>query len=429
MITVLQRQHVQKRAVPPIRLRARTTGVRWRREEISRPVGASFHAQPVRAGVHGSIFERPRARLERRPRKIRPRPSARESLVARLQKGRKERIGRRGPHRAQRPERTPPATRRGVAALIGKTVRSGWVLVALGLALLALLFAPMIRGADILLVRARPALPPSGGLDGALYRVVVPEEPPRSATGSAPAALTGLKLTSYRTRAGDSLSQIAQRSRLSLGTLISWNGIRDARTLPIGTLLELPNADGLKYRVRRGDTLEGIARSSGVPLTDILDWNNLASSVIAVGQELFLPGARMSQNDLSRVTGNLFLYPVRGRLSSTFGSRPDPFTGVVRFHNGVDIVGRQGTTVGAAMAGSVAAIGFNANYGRYVFLQHSGYQTMYAHLNRIAVSTGQKLAQGQKIGELGNTGYSTGPHLHFSIYRGSEPVDPLRFLK
>jgi murein DD-endopeptidase MepM/ murein hydrolase activator NlpD len=148
-----------------------------------------------------------------------------------------------------------------------------------------------------------------------------------------------------------------------------------------------------------------------------------------VGQELFLPGARMSQNDLSRVTGNLFLYPVRGRLSSTFGSRPDPFTGVVRFHNGVDIVGRQGTTVGAAMAGSVAAIGFNANYGRYVFLQHSGYQTMYAHLNRIAVSTGQKLAQGQKIGELGNTGYSTGPHLHFSIYRGSEPVDPLRFLK
>jgi len=428
MITVLQRQHVQKRAVPPIRLRARTTGVRWRREEISRAVGGSFHLHPVRGGVPGSTLQRLRTRFERRPRKIRPRPPARESLVARLQKGRKERIGRRGPHRAERPARTPPASRRAVA-VIGKTVRSGWVPLALGLALLALLLAPMIQGAQTLLPRARPALPPSGGLDGALYRVVVPEEPPRAATGSAPAALMGLKLASYRTRAGDSLSQIAQRSRLSLGTLISWNGIRDARGLRIGTLLELPNADGLKYRVRRGDTLEGIARSSGVPLTDILDWNNLASSVISVGQELFLPGARMSQNDLSRVTGSLFLYPVRGRLSSTFGSRPDPFTGVVRFHNGVDIVSRVGTTVGAAMAGSVAAIGFNANYGRYIFLQHSGYQTMYAHLNRIAVSTGQRVAQGQKIGELGNTGYSTGPHLHFSIYRGSEPVDPLRFLK
>lgn len=429
MITVLQRQHVQKRAVPPIRIRARTTGVRWRREEISRPVGGSFHAHPVRGGAHARTLERTRARSERRQRKIRPRRSARESLVARLQKGRKERIGRRGVHRAQRPERTPRAFPRGVAAVIGKTVRSGWVPLALGLALLGLLLAPMVRDAEMLLPRARPALPPANGLDGVLYRVVVPEEPPPAATGSTPAALSGLKLVSYRTRAGDSLSQIAQRSRLSLGTLISWNGMRDARSLPIGTFLELPNADGLKHRVRRGDTLEGIARSSGVPLNDILDWNNLASSVISVGQELFLPGARMSQNDLSRVIGNLFLYPVRGRLSSTFGSRTDPFTGVVRFHNGVDIVGRLGTTVGAAMAGSVAAIGFNANYGRYIFLQHSGYQTMYAHLNRIAVSTGQKVAQGQKIGELGNTGYSTGPHLHFSIYRGSEPVDPLRFLK
>jgi murein DD-endopeptidase MepM/ murein hydrolase activator NlpD len=101
----------------------------------------------------------------------------------------------------------------------------------------------------------------------------------------------------------------------------------------------------------------------------------------------------------------------------------------VRFHNGVDIVARLGTAVGAAMAGTVAAIGFNANYGRYVFLQHAGFQTMYAHLSRITVGTGQKVGQGQKIGELGNTGYSTGPHLHFSVYRGAQPVDPLALLK
>lgn len=421
MITVLQRQHVQKRAVPPIRLRARTTGVRWRREEISRPVGERFHTNPARGPAKSSALV---SRLQKGLRA--PKAHFLRAPKARLSH---ERVGRRRPGRAQRPERTPRSEKTPLAALIGKTVRSGWVPLALGLVLLALLLAPMIRGAQLTLPRARPALPPSGGLDGALYRVVVPEEPPRAAVGSAPAALTGVKVASYRTRAGDSLSQIAQKARLSLGTLISWNGIRDARSLPVGTVLELPNADGLKYRVRRGDTLEGIAKSSGVALTDILDWNNLASSVISVGQELFLPGARMSQSDLSRVTGSLFLYPVRGRLSSRFGSRPDPFTGVVRFHNGVDIVGRLGTAVGAAMTGSVAAIGFNANYGRYVFLQHSGYQTMYAHLNRITVSTGQKVAQGQKVGELGNTGYSTGPHLHFSIYRGSEPVDPLRFLK
>ena len=364
-----------------------------------------------------------------RPRRVRPRSSARESLVVRLQKGRKKRVARRVLSRPQRPVKTPAASRGAFAAVIGRTLRTGWVPFALGLVLLSLLLAPMIRGAGLLLPRARPSLPPAGGLEGALYRVVVPEEPPRVSSGSAAASLAGLKLIWYRTRPGDSLSGIAQKFKLSLGTVISWNAIRDARSLPSGTLLELPNADGLKYRVRRGDTLEGIAWSAGVPLTGILDWNNLASSVISVGQELFLPGARMSRNDLNRVTGNLFLYPVRGRLSSTFGSRPDPFTDVVRFHNGVDIVARLGTAVSAAMSGSVAAIGFNANYGRYVFLQHAGYQTMYAHLNRIVISTGQKVAQGQKIGELGNTGYSTGPHLHFSIYKGSEPVDPLRFLK
>lgn len=286
-----------------------------------------------------------------------------------------------------------------------------------------------MRGVEIRLPRARPALPAGGDLSEALYRTVVPDEPPRPSGGSRPASVTGLQLATYRTRAGDSLSQIAARFRLSLGTVISWNDIRDARSLPVGTTLELPNGDGLKYRVRKGDTLEGIARSSGVPLNDILDWNRLASSVIPVGQALFLPGARMSQGDLNRVTGSLFIYPVRGRLSSTFGSRADPFTGVIRFHNGIDLVARLGSSVGAAMAGTVAAIGFNANYGRYIFLQHPGYQTMYAHLNRISVTTGQKVGQGQKIGELGNTGYSTGPHLHFSIYRGAEPVDPLRLLK
>jgi murein DD-endopeptidase MepM/ murein hydrolase activator NlpD len=300
---------------------------------------------------------------------------------------------------------------------------------ALALALLALVAVPALRGVRVRLPVQRPALPDGRELSSVLYRAVVPEEAPLPAAGARPPSLTGLQTTSYRTRSGDSLSLIAQRHRITLGTVVSWNDIRDARRLPVGTLLELPNGDGLKYRVRRGDTLEQIARASGVPLNDILDWNRLASSTITAGQVLFLPGARMSQADLARVTGSSFVYPVRGRLSSTFGSRHDPFTGVVRFHNGIDIVARVGTAVGAAMAGSVAAIGFNANYGRYVFLQHAGYQTMYAHLSRITVSTGQKVGQGQKIGELGNTGYSTGPHLHFSVYRGAQPVDPLALLK
>jgi murein DD-endopeptidase MepM/ murein hydrolase activator NlpD len=149
-----------------------------------------------------------------------------------------------------------------------------------------------------------------------------------------------------------------------------------------------------------------------------------------VGQEIFVPGARMSPSDVNRILGNLFIYPVAGRISSRFGERPDPFTGVERFHNGVDIVNQPGTPVAAAMAGTVRSVAFNSNFGRYIILSHGGgFQTMYAHLNRAVVAPGETVRQGQKIAELGSTGYSTGPHLHFSVFKGGEPVDPLRFLK
>jgi murein DD-endopeptidase MepM/ murein hydrolase activator NlpD len=156
----------------------------------------------------------------------------------------------------------------------------------------------------------------------------------------------------------------------------------------------------------------------------------LKSEVITIGQNLFLPGARMSPTELNRILGNLFLQPVPGRISSWFGERPDPFTGVQTLHNGLDIVNMPGTPILAAMAGRVRAAAFNFNYGNYVILQHDGgYQTLYGHLRRIVVTKGQKVAQGQEIGELGTTGYSTGPHLHFSIFKDGEAVDPLRFLK
>jgi murein DD-endopeptidase MepM/ murein hydrolase activator NlpD len=92
-------------------------------------------------------------------------------------------------------------------------------------------------------------------------------------------------------------------------------------------------------------------------------------------------------------------------------------------------VNKPGTPILAAMVGSVGSVGWNANYGYFVILKHSGYQTLYGHLKRYVVQKGQKVRQGEKIGELGTTGYSTGPHLHFAIFKNGQPVDPLRFLK
>ena len=151
--------------------------------------------------------------------------------------------------------------------------------------------------------------------------------------------------------------------------------------------------------------------------------------MIRPGQELFIPGGRLPSRELDRILGKLFIYPTQGRLSSGFGVRPDPFTGIRRFHNGLDLANRQGTPVRAAMTGRVAMVGYNANFGKYVILSHpDGYQTLYGHLDEFLVARGQAVKQGQAIGRMGNTGYSTGPHLHFSVFHRGEPVNPSRFL-
>ncbi len=315
--------------------------------------------------------------------------------------------------------------------LLSSTLANPLFTVGLAVVLLMVLFVPAIAMVGAPLPRA--GLPVNAAAEQALYRIVVPEEqasrPPEREGGASP--LEGVKVRSYTIRPGESISQIAQKLGLNLDTLISLNAIRDARALRAGTLIRYPDVDGLSYRVRRGDTLETISRSFSTPLESILDKNGLTTSVISVGQDLFIPGARLSAIEVNRVLGSLFLFPVRGRISSRYGERQDPFTGVKRFHNGIDIVNAQDTPISAAMAGRVESVGYNNNYGKYVILKHvgTGYQSMYAHLDRILVSRGQNIRQGQQIGELGNTGYSTGAHLHFSVFKNNEPIDPLRFLK
>ena len=319
---------------------------------------------------------------------------------------------------------------------LSAVLKSPWLLISLAVVLtLAILVPAVLSGRLVSAIRQsmpagspRPIVPQPEASDPDLYRLLVPEDVPPQ-TPAEPVIKT-LELSKYTIRPGDSVGAIAASYKLAVDTVLSWNDITDARRLTMGTTLEIPNLDGLKYTVRRGDTLETIARRASVDLNAILDWNRLPSSVISVGQELFLPGAHMDPTDLGRILGTLFQYPVIGRISSYFGNRPDPFTGVIRFHNGVDIVNRPGTPIRAAMAGTVADAAFNANYGNYVILRHAGnFQTLYGHMIRSLVVRNQKVSQGQVIGELGTTGYSTGPHLHFSIFRNLEPVDPLRYLK
>ena len=128
--------------------------------------------------------------------------------------------------------------------------------------------------------------------------------------------------------------------------------------------------------------------------------------------------------------GELFMYPLRGaKLSSPFGWRNDPFTGVRTYHAAVDLSAPQGTSIKAAMDGKVSALGYNATYGNYIIISHpGGYQTMYAHLYTFSTQKGAEVGQGIQIGTVGSTGYSTGPHLHFAVFKNGRAVNPLDFL-
>ncbi len=232
----------------------------------------------------------------------------------------------------------------------------------------------------------------------------------------------------YQVKEGDTLSEISKAYNINVGTLISYNKIEDVRRIWVGAKLKIPDTDGLPYIVKKGDSLDSIASDHHIPLNNILDANNLDSAVISEGDQLFIPGAQISEYDYKKATGTLFIYPTSGRLSSPFGYRSDPFTGVRRMHYGVDLANRVGTTVRATMSGTVIVVGHQPmGYGNYIVIRHErGFQSLYGHLNKILVRNGQRITQGQKIGEMGTSGRSTGPHLHFSLYKNNTPVDPLR---
>lgn len=164
-----------------------------------------------------------------------------------------------------------------------------------------------------------------------------------------------------------------------------------------------------------------------MPLNSILDANDLESEIIEPGTSIFIPGARISDYEYKKATGTLFIYPTRGRLTSPFGYRTDPFTGTRRMHYGIDLANRVGTPVRATMAGTVVVVANHPQgYGKYIVIRHErGYQSLYGHLETILVRKGQRVSQGQKIGLMGSTGRSTGPHLHFSLYKNYVPVNPL----
>ena len=274
--------------------------------------------------------------------------------------------------------------------------------------------------ADIHIGAADPRTLSLDGLDPALAAENPNAELPRD---------EGLWYQVYVVKKGDIPGLIAETFEVTVDTLVSFNDIKNTRAVPVGARLKIPNMNGILHEVASGDTLSSLAAKYSISADRIAEVNRLPSEDLSEGRRLFLPDARLSSFALREINGDLFKWPIRGWITSWYGWRDDPFSGLRTFHTGVDIGAAHGSTVRAAMEGVVSSTGYNSVSGNYVIIaHHSGYASMYAHLDSIAARKGQRVSIGTPIGAVGNTGYSTGSHLHFTVLKYGRTINPMLLL-
>ncbi len=242
---------------------------------------------------------------------------------------------------------------------------------------------------------------------------------------------TSGQISLHVVREGESLSVIASLYQVSTNTILWANDIKDASTIQPGdTLLILP-VSGVQHTVAKGQTLTAIAKKYGADPEEVASFNGLDVGVaLAVGDTLIIPGGDLAPKKSTTTTkkssgssasvavlttGSYFAHPVPGAR----------LTQGIHGYNGVDLGAPSGTPVYASASGSIIVAksggGYNGGYGNYIVISHSnGTQTLYAHLSSLAVSGGA-VSQGDLIGYVGNTGRSTGFHLHFEVRGAKNP--------
>ncbi len=241
-------------------------------------------------------------------------------------------------------------------------------------------------------------------------------------------AFSGMRLDAaghqHLVKKGDTLWGLSRKYKVPLNSIIQANSIRPTERLQIGKKLLIPGApvEGVWYRVKAGDTLSSIARRHNVEWRDLQRINGISSPrSLQIGTKIRI-----------RSDGSLgFGKPLRVPLvvTSKYGYRPHPVTGRYRFHEGIDFRAATGTRVYASKAGRVIFAGWNGGYGKIVGIEHADdFTTWYGHLSRIRVNKGQTVTKGKVIGLSGNTGVSTGPHLHFEIRYKGRSEKPTKYL-
>ena len=301
---------------------------------------------------------------------------------------------------------------------------------------------PGVRGganANVSEVMTAGASPEKGELPGGEGRLTPTLSQGESEKGGAglqekeQSAVAGEKAKTpfaYRVAAGDTAGGIAERFGVSLDTVLSANAISNPGALQIGQELTILPVSGVVHTVEQNDTLVEIAALYGVSAESITEYNALPSQdSLQIGAALVVPDGKMEI--------------MRSALSTRGGTRPAAPTGSLQWpvvggistyfnggHRGLDIMAGMGVPVYAADGGTVVtAIKGAYDYGHYLVVDHgNGLRTLYSHLSAFYVDSGDKVSKGEKIGAIGTTGLSTGPHLHLELWKNGSKIDPLDYL-
>ncbi len=187
---------------------------------------------------------------------------------------------------------------------------------------------------------------------------------------------------------------------------------------------EVSAAYGVKARIEGPESVVSEARLAPTMSETLATFNTLRSFSTAHFDSTFF--AKGSEGVIGMLSGS---WPVDGRITCPYGSRTDPFSGEGAYHTGMDMAAPEGTPVSATADGTVEHADWSSGYGRLVVIDHgNGYETYYAHLARVDVMEGQSIRRGERVGAVGTSGRSTGPHLHYEVRVGGVPVNPYRFL-
>ena len=250
------------------------------------------------------------------------------------------------------------------------------------------------------------------------------------------------KIIEYSVSEGDTVSSIAQKFGVSTDTILWQNDIDEKDRIKPGQTIEILPVTGVSHKVAKGETVFSIAKKYDAPEQAIVDFPyntfvNDETFELAIGQIILVPEgikpveraptARPRIRQLTPDAGTVvasgaFVWPTSGQISQGFAW----------YHKGVDIANRSAPDILAADSGTVVVAGWpdNYGYGNRVIIDHgNGYKTLYGHLSKIYVVSGQTVSRGSAIGKMGSTGRSTGNHLHFEVVKNGTYISPLTVLR